>query len=211
MKVVNNESFDELIFVGDYFDSPEFDISDIIDNFFKIVEYKKVNSDKVVLLLGNHDFHYLPSVTEFYSGFNPVVKPIVSSALHESINNGIIKACHGFDNFLVSHAGLTYTWCIKHGVKFDAPVEPVNDLLRYTPLAFKFQPGPRMDRTGNEVNQGPIWVRPNSLMLDGISGFSQIVGHTTQPTVMDYGEIILIDSPGKYLVINNGIKTVKSV
>lgn len=212
IKIVGKESFDEIIFDGDYFDNESMPISDIIDNFMHILEFKKSNPDKVVLLIGNHDFHYLPSVLETYSGFKAVVKPVVSPILHEAIKNGHIQACHSFDQYLVSHAGFSYTWCLKHGIPVDSPVSKTNDLLKYTPYsAFCFQSGPRMDRTGNDVTQGPIWIRPNSLMMDGIAGFTQIVGHTTQHDIIDYGDVILIDCPGKYLVIEDSIKFVKSV
>ena len=64
------ESSDRVIFIGDYFDThydetPEQQLS----NFNDIVTFKKANIDKVTLLIGNHDMHYLSGVNESYSGF----------------------------------------------------------------------------------------------------------------------------------------------
>jgi hypothetical protein len=34
------------------------------------------------------------------------------------------------------------------------------------------------DRSGNDITQGPLWIRPESLISDALPGYSQIVGHT---------------------------------
>ena len=74
--VKEHEDADNIVFIGDYFDS--FDIPGIVQlrNAKEIVEFKKFQeldpSKKVYLLIGNHDHHYYPGVKErgSTSGFN---------------------------------------------------------------------------------------------------------------------------------------------
>ena len=59
-KSIVNEYMDEdyIVFVGDYFDSYSIGSKKILDNFRKIIKLKQSYTDKVKLLLGNHDIHY---------------------------------------------------------------------------------------------------------------------------------------------------------
>lgn len=58
-KLINE--MDKIIFLGDYFDPYDFEkisVKEAIKNFKKILEFKKNNIDKVILLFGNHKlFH----------------------------------------------------------------------------------------------------------------------------------------------------------
>jgi predicted phosphodiesterase len=69
-KVVNQhiDDVDQIVFLGDYFDS--FDIKPLfqIHNFKEIMEIRKMFSDKVITLIGNHDYHYLRFTNSQYSG-----------------------------------------------------------------------------------------------------------------------------------------------
>lgn len=69
-KTPNIDDYDKVIFLGDYLDpyTGETNTQDgvevmitpesAIENFKEIIDFKKNNSDKVVLLLGNHDLPY---------------------------------------------------------------------------------------------------------------------------------------------------------
>ena len=63
--IINDNVFDKVVFLGDYFDSRE-EISGAkqLYNFKEILQFKKYNIDKVVLLVGNHEFHYLKTIYE---------------------------------------------------------------------------------------------------------------------------------------------------
>ena len=69
--IIKKESEANLfIFIGDYFDSREGYTSDQqIDNFRDIIEFKKQNINKVILLTGNHDFVYTKTCNGTYSGY----------------------------------------------------------------------------------------------------------------------------------------------
>ena len=60
----NIDTVDKVIFLGDYCDpyqdeGVEYKWDDTISNFNEILEVKKKYNDKIVLLLGNHDCHYV--------------------------------------------------------------------------------------------------------------------------------------------------------
>lgn len=62
---------DKIIFLGDYVDPyPQEGITrrDAIDNFEEILDFAKANEKKVVLLLGNHDLHYVDHYFKVMAG-----------------------------------------------------------------------------------------------------------------------------------------------
>ena len=61
---IDPANYDKIIFVGDYVDSFTVSDIDIITNLLNIIQFKKDNMNKVVLLLGNHDLQYLFSNEE---------------------------------------------------------------------------------------------------------------------------------------------------
>ena len=63
-EILNKEKeFDKFIFIGDYLDTHENITGEQqLENFKDIRKFKEDNKDKVVLLFGNHDFHYLFSL-----------------------------------------------------------------------------------------------------------------------------------------------------
>lgn len=105
------DEYDKFIFIGDYFDS--FDLKPItqLNNFNEIIKFKNQYLDKVVLLIGNHDYHYFPSITEVYSGYQPTMRFEYQKALTEAYNSGLLDVCYNDKEYLFSHAGLTKTWC----------------------------------------------------------------------------------------------------
>ena len=57
----HKDDFEKIVFLGDYlapYPDEGFTNKQAIDNFKEIIQFKKDNPDKVVLLLGNHDFSY---------------------------------------------------------------------------------------------------------------------------------------------------------
>lgn len=53
----NIDNYDKVVFLGDYLDPYNFEfisVEEAIENFKEIIELKRNNMDKVVLLLGNH-------------------------------------------------------------------------------------------------------------------------------------------------------------
>ena len=59
-KLPSYDEYDKIVFLGDYLDHypGESDNDFDIENFEEIIQFKKDNPNKVVLLLGNHDWPY---------------------------------------------------------------------------------------------------------------------------------------------------------
>ena len=54
----NNDA--TVVFLGDYLDPyGPYNRDDILNNLAEIIEYKRNNMQRVILLLGNHDLHYI--------------------------------------------------------------------------------------------------------------------------------------------------------
>lgn len=209
-KIIEKEQPDKIIFVGDYFDTREdISVEEQIINFKNILNLKKKNPQKVILLFGNHDYHYLRTTRENYSGYQEWSKTDIQEVLHPAIDAGLMQMCYVLDNkFLFSHAGVTKTWCKNNSINPDKDLEKqINELFIFKPNSFVFTTGKNMDMYGDDVEQSPIWVRPKSLLLDSIGIFIQVVGHTTQEEILCHNEAIFIDTlgtSGEYLIIEDG-------
>lgn len=207
-KITTKETFDKVVFIGDYFDTHE-DVSpeQQKENFRNIIAYKKANMDKVVLLFGNHDYHYLRTTTETYSGYQQWQKTDIQELLHPAIDAGLLQMCLVVDNLLFVHAGVTKTWVKNNLLNEGAPIDHlINALFKYKPNSFRFTSGKNHSPYGDDVEQSPIWVRPYSLQMDRLDGFIQVVGHTTQNRLMITKDVILIDTlgtSGEYLIYDN--------
>lgn len=175
-----------VVFVGDYFDtrdgiSPEKQLR----NFQSIVAFKRNNPERVHLLIGNHDFHYMNGRgRDRYSGFQEYAFAEIHEALEKANNEGLLEICYLNDNLLFTHAGITKTWAKNWEV--DTSPENIEKsmwgLFTFKPEAFRFQLG-AIDPSGDDVIQSPIWVRPESLTDDIIPDYFQVVGHTMQKRI----------------------------
>ena len=215
---------DKFVFIGDFFDSHDEKSSGDkqIENFNEILELKKANPDKVVLLTGNHDYHYIRGIGETYSGYQAAYALQIGEIVEQAIKDGFMQMAFTADGFFYSHAGLTKTWAsmfmrnISDGTTNninpeidDTLVETLNDYLIYQPKVFMFTAGVNFSMTGDDVTQGPIWVRPYSLSKDKVEGWWYVVGHTTSRrlSIVDDHQIILIDclgETGEYLIVEDG-------
>ena len=214
-KITYNEDFDKIVFIGDYFDSFNISGVDQINNFLDIIQYKKNNIDKVILLIGNHDYHYFSSIgNRGISGYQPVMAPSISFIIEE--NKNYLQMAYGYKNLLFTHAGVTESFMNsvfgKAGWSYDNIVGDLNDLWKYKPLSFNFN---GIDPYGDDIYQSPIWIRPRSLMKDSKDlkkKYIQIVGHTEQNSIdiegkSTNGKYYFIDTlhnkVGEYLIYNN--------
>lgn len=186
----NHKRYDKIIFLGDYFDSKEIDVESQIKNFKRIVSFKLKHPEKVELLLGNHDLHYLKCWKEIYTGFNFKKGLLITELLEKFFKKDLFKLVFKKGDFLISHAGVTNTW-LKEQLELSTEHDlvdidiKINNLLKDEALlyrAFKFQEDEdknTVDKYGNNIYQGPTIIRPESLNADCLNYHNQIVGHTT--------------------------------
>lgn len=212
-KIIIQECPDKVIFIGDYLDG-KINIKNQWFNFEDIIEYAQCSN--TVLLLGNHDYHYINGISEQYSGYNHSTKLHISDLLTNSIDCKLVKLVHVEDNIMFSHAGVSNTFLRRSikdiGLNYEE-VEDIeeflNDLLFYTQKTIGFgyyNNGEWNDAYGDNAYQSPIWIRPESLIKDKIDNYIQVVGHTSQETITQKENIYFIDTleVNEFLVINDG-------
>jgi hypothetical protein len=223
--VDQEQDADTFVFVGDYFDSFTIKGTDQINNFLDIVEFKKQSKVPIILLIGNHDYHYYPGIEDSgTSGYQTLMAPSIKHVVSE--NKQYLQAAYQVDDFVFTHAGLSSEWLDDNIVMWDVPnlAMYVNDLFYYQPqkLAYRSykQVGDKVYGVGgygNETFQGPLWIRPAALMQANKETLRkqiiQVVGHTPQDTIdikgkSTGGRYYFIDTleygQNQYLVIKDG-------
>ncbi len=216
---IAEERFDKFVFIGDYFDSKDkISPQQQIENFNEIVAFKNAFPDKVILLIGNHDFHYLKEIKETYTGYQYFHRNDIQDVLQKANNEKQIQVCYVHDNYLFSHAGFSKTWCAANQLDTNSLKaefeQQANALFYNAPSCFKFTRGENQSSSGDDITQSPIWIRPESLRLDKIDYYIQVVGHTMQYNLKIENDIILIDTLGtskEYLVIDDNGISIKKV
>lgn len=214
-RVLNQEKdFDRVIFMGDYYDSFGVPPMKQDENFLDICAYARMvigltrNPDKVVMLIGNHDFHYLPNTYARCSGYRPEFRAVFEESL--KVNMGLLRMAfkdeHGT---LYTHAGLTYTFAMAHGIVGDYDVS-LNELFENHRYAFAYNTQDR-EGYGDHISQGPLWVRPRSLAKDKVACM-QVVGHTPSEEILVKDNFFTVDAmPRQYLVCNDGKFEIKQL
>lgn len=204
--VKNNPNADLFVFIGDYFDS--FNVSPIEQkqNFREILSFKRANPTKVVLLFGNHEFHYLRGSVNKYAGYQATQQWDFQELLEEALKDDLMTMCYTYKKLMFTHAGVTKTWANNNEILLYDVENEINYLFKRYKQYFDFQLGLNYSDIGDDVNQGPIWIRPNSLKQDRLDGYIHIVGHTSSDDIdIDLeNNVIVIDTlkANKYLLIH---------
>lgn len=213
--VAKEKDADKIVFIGDYFDTHyDITVDQQIENFKEILEFKKNNMDQVVLLLGNHDFHYLKGAIETYSGFQAYKFYDINEILEPAVKSGLVQMCFVYDKYVFTHAGVTKTWSSLYKVNLDDLENSINQLFIENIGAFSFSLGDNYSQTGDDITQTPIWVRIPSLYRDMIDGVTCVVGHTTLKELTITDNLIGIDTigtTGEYLEINDLVPAAKKL
>lgn len=208
--IIAKESPDRVVFIGDYFDSFDIKSTEQMFNFKEIIAFKESNQCEVILLIGNHDYHYYPG-GETYSGYQHGAAPAIRQLLEE--NKHHMQMCYQLDNILCSHAGIGHNWLVEQErYESGSIADFVNDIWNYKPIRFIFY---GLDPYGDNKTQTPIWIRPSSLLSGNRDTFLkkdyiQIAGHT-QVNKIDIegkatgGRYYFIDAieVGQYLIYEN--------
>ena len=176
--IIAKETPDRVVFIGDYFDSFDIGSAEQQFNFKEIIAFKESAQYEVIMLIGNHDYHYYPG-GETYSGYQHGAAPAIRQLLEE--NKHHLQMCYQLDNILCSHAGIGHNWLVEQE-KYESGsiADFVNDIWNYKPIRFMFY---GFDPYGDNKTQTPIWIRPASLLSGNRDTFLktdyiQIAGHT---------------------------------
>lgn len=206
-QIVEKENPDKIIFLGDYVSTHE-DIDGIqqIDNLEEILRFKKSNFDKVILLRGNHDTQHLGYEWAECSGYNFEVAQYMQQEIKEEFLENT-QWIYREGNIIFSHAGVSKVWMENNDLKHVDQINelPPSEVFGFTPRHFS-------DFTGTSETQPPTWIRPQSLIFNGIDNYIQVVGHTPVNSIcntrdeLKYSdkEIWLCDClPKEYLIIED--------
>lgn len=210
--IIEKESPDKIIFLGDYVSTHDNISADQqLSNLNNILNYKEENSDKVVLLRGNHDTQHLGYYWAECSGWDPKIWKHMSESNFKERFLKLTQWVHIDDELKVifSHAGISRVWMD------NSNINSIYDINKLEPSElFGFTPNSLFDYYGDSVTQPPTWIRPKALCTCNISEWDQVVGHTSvksdivniKKATKENRNIWLCDALGlsKYLLIENG-------
>ena len=175
-------NYDKVIFLGDYVDHWTFPDEVIYKNLKNIINLKKKLSEKVELLLGNHDVQYLYYPMYLCSGFRSGMQRSLTFLFNEE--RGLFKTAYQRGNFLVSHAGVTNTWykdflalplVQQIADEGDTVAGLVNKIEQTAKRRILHQAG---SSRGGDGPGGITWADKKELSTDMLAGYHQVVGHT---------------------------------
>ena len=138
-KEIVKNSEDKIIFLGDYVDpypGENISLTGALDNLSKIIDYKKSNPSKVILLLGNHDFMYMDfehnkySCRHYYENEPKITKILMD-------NRDLFQMDYSIEVknklYIFSHAGILKPWIEKYKDlfgEFPGSLDKINELYK---------------------------------------------------------------------------------
>ena len=138
-KEIVKNSEDKIIFLGDYVDpypGENISLTGALDNLSEIIDYKKSNPSKVILLLGNHDFMYMDFEHNKYSCRHDFEnEPKITKILMD--NRDLFQMNYSIEVknklYIFSHAGILKPWIEKYKKlfgEFPGSLDKINELYR---------------------------------------------------------------------------------
>ncbi len=194
--------FDEIVYLGDYFD----DFDDTIADVKATAEWLKrsLKQPNTIHLLGNHDaaYRFRENVHVSCSGHHPLKSREISQILKPK-DWDKTKLYHYTQGFLLSHAGVHPMVFGDHQGEISIPrlAEICEMAIEEGKLGLYSQAlGAGRSRGGRQKYGGITWLDWNNEFFP-VEGLPQIVGHTPhkKPVILD-GNYCL-DTHSKHLII----------
>lgn len=167
---------DKIVFLGDYLDPYEhegitFDMA--LEEFEKILEFKDKYNDKVILLIGNHDCHYISTSFMDCSRLNYLKRQDIHELYMKHIDKfSLVWEC---DKWLFSHAGVHQEWMELY--KFT--IDDLKDFKTFREENFPSLACLSFYRGGYHRIGSCVWADiRESLNHKLLEGYHHIVGHT---------------------------------
>ena len=199
------------VFVGDYFDPYEdYSFDELKQNFLDIMLFKIQYPENVVLLLGNHDYHYIfldgGRSSRFDSRNAMLIRDLFDT--HKHLFYGVAYAPD--EKHIITHAGITSDWTklylptVDENTSLKKLEMLINNLWETKHEAFDFENNCAFyDFYGTTPTQSPIWIRPETLEKHALNvnkDWVQIVGHTQFNDILEYGNnnnLVFVDVLGQ--------------
>lgn len=185
-QTIDVDQYDRIVFMGDYVDSLHHSDQEILDNLKAVISLKKSMPEKIILLLGNHDSHYLYYPKYSCSGFRPMMQESLTEIFIQ--NQALFQVTYQIKNHLFSHAGISMPWYQKFQSflevapfmenleEWDSISEICNAVEKTHYRDIIHQIGAK--RGGSEEYGGMTWADKEELWDHPLEGYHQVVGHT---------------------------------
>jgi len=195
--------FDKIVFLGDYVDSFTVTSRQIIDNLNAIIDIRKRYSDKVITLLGNHDYAYIFGKSRT-SGFRAEEYHDIKEIFEK--NWELFDVAWGYTSTsklnadgnpqytLATHAGLTQTfksYFIDNEFNTNGTVmnrlfsneeeyknAPLHQVLNYLKDNATLLWIIGYIRGGVNKTGSIVWADKTEITRDRYKGIDQVIGHT---------------------------------
>lgn len=204
----NVDKFDKIIFLGDFFDHDDGLFEDQKQIFSEVIILKKKYSEKIIILLGNHDANYiLPEMRTWQPEYEDEIREMILE------NISLIDLTYLEGKWLFSHAGISEVWfynqLISDGYSSETDIlfkNKFNESFscsfnnRIHNMDFSVLKFTGISGYGDEITQNPMWIRPKSLSKTALPDFNQVVGHTA---VNDESRIINLAEKGTILFLDS--------
>lgn len=175
--------YDYVVFMGDYMDSFTHLDVELIENLNNLIDFKDAYKDKVILLLGNHDNHYIYS--DFpetrCSGFRSHI--YLRAKTRYKNNLDLFDAAFQTEDILFTHGGLLNI----HYQHLNNILSKEKDMRYDTYLNMMFKNKPRSMfmvsgfRGGGDSHSGIFWADWAELKNEKeYLPLNQVVGHTAR-------------------------------
>lgn len=182
-----------VVFLGDYLDpyaSEDITPEEALANFKDIIAFKQANMDRVTLLIGNHEIHYLDSFY-YFSRKDTLNAAYIHQLLidHLPLFSMASQAEINGKNFLFTHAGIVASWWKKHFPDTPTDVTSIcnalNDMMKNRETLGSFIDNALMDitkqRGGGSEAGSCLWADlEEHKKSKSFSGIYQVFGHTQQ-------------------------------
>ena len=228
VKNLPKDSYDFIVFHGDYFDSWENEWPDQGENFKNICDFVRKDTEHRKLLIGNHDWSYLSQSRDgqncsghqsgsiYSEGEITVIRELLLGA------KDILELAFECDGWVFSHAGFSKTSVRymqeilkKKGIIQDEneySISLLNSVFKkrleeydipnfskWIPFDEKLDWDGCFSGSGDEPSQFCLWIRPDSLLEDAYYN-KQVVGHTE---LCIYDKIYLQQGENKVIVVDS--------
>lgn len=191
-QIYDKEQPNEVIILGDYFDSFKIDVYVQRESYEHIIELRKehlkLHKGRFVMLIGNHDMHYMDENFGRCSGWNALSASVAGYPLCRDWDAEILKMIFidEINHIIYSHAGVSMNW-FNQWIKSKS----LGDINTIETKAFCFTYKNGGDYYGSSSWNGPLWIRPEGLKESPYKDdqgviWSQIFGHTEPDTPMHW-------------------------
>lgn len=193
-KNIDPKKYDKIIFTGDFVDSYIYTNEEILENLMAIIELKKDFSEKIVLILGNHDLHYMWDYKTFgCSGYRPELYHDLHDLFND--NRNLFQVAFQIGNHIWTHAGISKGWYkfnqeVIEGYtdKFDCKtIAEVLNIILWTKDNYILHQV--SDFRGGVYQYGGVtWADRKETMNGYLPGYHQYVGHTPINEITMFGD-----------------------